>query len=264
MDPHLDLHALDPHSLLRINGHEEAFLPVEVKVAWLSSQASMRSRASAMVGRRISQLDDAIRVRALLAIIRSAAPTAATAAAAAAAASASAAAATAGEDAAVAPPAEDQPGQEQDDSKRPAEQDNEMAPSDERGGGGGGGDGGVPAPPKLARFGSASGSRDADSPAPGADDLELFLRMAVSKIKEVLLQVASDDEKKERQGKDVFDIYEGHVTTDDLEKAAEAGFPSLDVETILLPKHFRYRALVAARHRFLVRQYSLSYVAEEA
>lgn len=55
---------------MRINAHEERLLPVELKVRMLMQQASMRMRASAMVGERISMLDDVIRVRALFAIIR--------------------------------------------------------------------------------------------------------------------------------------------------------------------------------------------------
>lgn len=61
---------MDAQVLLRINAQEERFLPVEIKVGMLMEQAAMRMRASAIVGDRIAKLDDAIRVRALLAIIR--------------------------------------------------------------------------------------------------------------------------------------------------------------------------------------------------
>lgn len=61
---------MDPESLMRINAHEERLFPVELKVRMLMEQASMRLRSSTLVGERISMLEDVIRVRALLAIIR--------------------------------------------------------------------------------------------------------------------------------------------------------------------------------------------------
>ncbi|CAM9494086.1 unnamed protein product, partial [Ectocarpus fasciculatus] len=208
----MDSHALDSRSLLRINAHEESFLPVEVKVGWLSRQASMRSRASAMVGSRISQLDDAIRVRALLSILQSA----------------SAPAARPAETTLPPPPAKD--------SATPAATEGEEANSSRHKG------------KRHVRTGSA--------PPPNLQDLEVFARMAVAKTKVVLFQLASAAEVREReqQGKDVFDVYEGLLTSEVLEKAAKEGFPSLDVETLMLPVHFRYRSLVAARHRYLLRK----------
>lgn len=224
---------MESHALLRINAFEEAFLPVEVKVGWLTSQASMRSRASAMVGSRISQLDDAIRVRALISIIRSAAP--ATAADSATPPPSFAASPAAVGAAAAAQKQEQEPGKA---TKRPAQASPSSSSSQE----------GCNVPRGHMRTGSVAQT------VPVPEDLELFARMAVAKMKAVLFQLASDAEKKERQGKDVFDLYEGLVTSEALEKAAEAGFPALDVDTILLPKHFRFRSLIAARHRYLVRE----------
>eukprot|EP00903_Cladosiphon_okamuranus_P005707 g5667.t1 len=225
---------LDSHALLRINAHEDAFLPVEVKVDWLTSQASMRSRASAMVGSRISQLDDAIRVRALLSIIRSGAPL------------------TAEESKSTTTPPPSVPSSTTPTAGTAAAAGNEEAskarepPAQASAKGREGA--GAQAPRGHVRTESA-----AETP-PAPADLELFTRMAVAKMKAVLFQLASDAEKKERRGKDVFDVYEGLVTSEALEKAAEAGFPALDVDTILLPKHFHYRTLIAARHRYLLRK----------
>ncbi|CAM9831093.1 unnamed protein product [Ectocarpus sp. 4 AP-2014] len=203
-------HALDSRSLLRINAHEEFFLPVEVKVGWLSRQASMRSRASAMVGSRISQLDDAIRVRALLSILQSFSATATTPAA--------------------------RP------SAAKIAQDSCSASEGEEG--------------SRSRPNGKRHVRTDSGPPPDLQDLEVFARMAVAKIKVVLFQLASPAEVREReqQGKDVFDVYEGLLTSEALAKAAKEGFPTLDVETLMLPAHFRYRSLVAARHRFLLRK----------
>lgn len=204
---------LEPHALLRINAHEEIFLPVEVRVEWLSKQAALRMRASAMVGSRISQLDDAIRARALLSIVQQ--PPATT-------------------------PAAESQGPEAL-SARGAD-----APEDERASREG--CVAVGQGQQHARHGSSEPMLD-------ARDLEVIARMAVAKIKVVLFQLASPEEKKERlqQGKDVFDVYEGLLTSEDLEQAAKEGFPTLDVDTLMHPKHFRYRSLIAARHRFLVR-----------
>lgn len=209
-------HALDSRSLLRINAHEESFLPVEVKVGWLSRQASMRSRASAMVGSRISQLDDAIRVRALLSILQQSSSLTTTPA-------------TAPET----PPSGGAPS-----SAATAEG---SCPATER-------DEGRSRPNGKRHVRTGSG------PPPNQQDLEVFARMAVAKIKVVLFQMASAAEVREReqQGRDVFDVYEGLLTSEALEKAAKEGFPSLDVETLMLPAHFRYRSLVSARHRYLV------------
>lgn len=60
---------MDAQALMRINAQEENMFPVEIKVKMLMEQAGMRMRASRMVGERISQLDDVIRVRALLGIV---------------------------------------------------------------------------------------------------------------------------------------------------------------------------------------------------
>lgn len=60
---------MEARSLMRINAHEERLFPVGIKVKMLMEQASMRMRASRMVGERISQLDDVIRVRSLLFIV---------------------------------------------------------------------------------------------------------------------------------------------------------------------------------------------------
>lgn len=60
---------MEARSLMRINAHEERLFPVGIKVKMLMEQASMRMRASRMVGERISQLDDVIRVRSLLCIV---------------------------------------------------------------------------------------------------------------------------------------------------------------------------------------------------
>ncbi|CAN0341145.1 unnamed protein product, partial [Ectocarpus sp. 8 AP-2014] len=211
---------LDSRSLLRINAHEESFLPVEVKVGWLSRQASMRSRASAMVGSRISQLDDAIRVRALLSILQSSSVT-------------------------TTPPAarpETPPSGAGASSAAKIAQDSCSASEGEEGSG---------SRPKGKRH-----VRTDSGPPPDLQDLEVFARMAVAKIKVVLFQLASPAEVREReqQGKDVFDVYEGLLTGEALAKAAKEGFPTLDVETLMLPAHFRYRSLVAARHRYLLRK----------
>ncbi|CAN0348479.1 unnamed protein product, partial [Ectocarpus sp. 8 AP-2014] len=213
---------LDSRSLLRINAHEESFLPVEVKVGWLSRQASMRSRASAMVGSRISQLDDAIRVRALLSILQSSSSVTTT------------------------PPAarpETPPsGAGASSSAAKIAQDSCSASEGEEG---------SASRPKGKRH-----VRTDSGPPPDLQDLEVFARMAVAKIKVVLFQLASPAEVREReqQGKDVFDVYEGLLTSEALAKAAKEGFPTLDVETLMLPAHFRYRSLVAARHRYLLRK----------
>lgn len=260
---------MESHALLRINAREEEFLPVEVKVDWLSKQASMRSRASAMVGRRISQLDDVIRVRALFAIIRSTTaspPPAATAtvsppAAGVGAAAAAAAACTAADADTVPDAAPDAASAAQDEQAVGKEQ--TTAPSQ-----------GAPAtvavtpsptPPaeeglgevlmRLVRTGSTRHfctATAAPAPPPRSQELEVFLRMAVSRMKDVLFQLASDDEKKERGDRCLFDVYEGLLTSETLYNAAKEGFPTLDVDTVMLPKHFRYRSLIAARHRFLV------------
>eukprot|EP00752_Nemacystus_decipiens_P012778 g11316.t1 len=230
---------LDSHALLRINAHEDAFLPVEVKVGWLTSQASMRSRASAMVGNRISQLDDAIRVRALLCIIRSAAPSAPTETTTTPPPSVPSTTPLVGAAAGAAGAASQNEQPDKETQAHPREA------SSNHGKGAG-------AQEPRGRGHVRTDSATERPPAPA--DLELFTRMAVANLKKVLFQLASDAERKERQGKDVFDVYEGLVTTEALEKAAEAGFPALDVDTILLPKHFRYRSLVAARHRYLLRK----------
>lgn len=209
---------LDSRSLLRINAHEESFLPVEVKVGWLSRQASMRSRASAMVGSRISQLDDAMRVRALLSILQSSSATTTTPATRPETPSSGAGASSAAKIA--------------QDSCSGSE-----------------GEEGSRSRPKGKRH-----VRTDSGTPPDLQDLEVFARMAVAKIKVVLFQLASPAEVREReqQGKDVFDVYEGLLTGEALAKAAKEGFPTLDVETLMLPAHFRYRSLVAARHRYLV------------
>ncbi|CAM9608721.1 unnamed protein product, partial [Ectocarpus sp. 12 AP-2014] len=211
--------ALDSRSLLRINAHEESFLPVEMKVGWLSRQASMRSRASAMVGSRISQLDDAIRVRALLSILQSSSATTTPAAR-----------------------PETPPSGAGASSVAKIAQDSCSASEGEEGG---------RSRPKGKRH-----VRTDSGPPPDLQDLEVFARMAVAKIKVVLFQLASPAEVREReqQGKDVFDVYEGLLTSEALAKAAKEGFPTLDVETLMLPAHFRYRSLVAARHRYLLRK----------
>ncbi|CAN0028351.1 unnamed protein product [Ectocarpus sp. 13 AM-2016] len=211
---------LDSRSLLRINAHEESFLPVEVKVGWLSRQASMRSRASAMVGSRISQLDDAIRVRALLSILQSSSATKATPAA---------------------RPGTPPSGAGAFSVAKIAQESCSTSEGEEGG----------RSRPKGKRH-----VRTDSGPPPDLQDLEVFARMAVAKIKVVLFQLASPAEVREReqQGKDVFDVYEGLLTSEALAKAAKEGFPSLDVETLMLPAHFRYRSLVAARHRYLLRK----------
>ncbi|CAN0164123.1 unnamed protein product [Scytosiphon promiscuus] len=214
---------LEPHALLRINAHEEIFLPVEVRVEWLSKQAALRMRASAMVGNRISQLDDAIRARALLSIVQLPATTAAGGGQKSEAAhdTSSAAAAEVGETGAPRPEGDE----------------------------GGVAEAGQGEEQQHVRRGSSEPPLD-------ARDLEVVARMAVAKVKIVLFQLASPEEKKERlqQGKDVFDVYEGLLTSEDLEQAAKEGFPKLDVDTLLDPKHFRYRSLIAARHRYLLRK----------
>ncbi|CAM9391226.1 unnamed protein product [Ectocarpus sp. 12 AP-2014] len=211
--------ALDSRSLLRINAHEESFLPVEMKVGWLSRQASMRSRASAMVGSRISQLDDAIRVRALLSILQSSSATTTPAAR-----------------------PETPPSGAGASSVAKIAQDSCSASEGEEG--------------RRSRPKGKRHVRTDSGPPPDLQDLEVFARMAVAKIKVVLFQLASPAEVREReqQGKDVFDVYEGLLTSEALAKAAKEGFPTLDVETLMLPAHFRYRSLVAARHRYLLRK----------
>lgn len=188
---------MDAQALLRINAEEETFLPVEIKVRMLMEQASMRMRASAMVGKRISQLDDVIRVRALLAIIRAKSGTPKKAEA------SSCSAATAAGCTVEDPP-----------------------PS----------------------------SADACSPratdGPNAEDLLMFTRMAVSALKTVLFQMA--DEGAAETAKDLFDVYDGLVTTDELNLAASEGFPLLGVDNLLLSEHVCYRKLACSRHRFLV------------
>lgn len=204
---------MDARALLRINAQEEHFLPVELKVRMLMEQAAMRMRASAMVGERISKLDDVIRVRALLAIIREKSRGPEEAAPAAAAATATA---------------------------------KEQAPAAR----GGAAEKGTQAAAPPAEVAVCVGEHTGGSSPPDAEDAEMFARMAVSAMKTVLFQVA--DEGAAESAKDVLDVYEGLMTTDDLALAAAEGFPELCVETLMSLKHSCYRKLVAARHRFLV------------
>ncbi|CAN0212182.1 unnamed protein product [Pylaiella littoralis] len=235
---------MEPDALLRINAEEELLVPVEVKVDWLSKQASMQAeRPRATVGRCISQLDDVVRVRALFSIIRSTAPrsTAATPTVSLPAEGVGAAAAAAAAAAA------------QDDE--PAGMQKTKAPSQ-------GTATTVTVPPPAEEEKSFGGvlrrflrnCSSANAPPPGSQGLEVFLRMAVSRMKDVLFQLASDEEKKERGDRCLFDVYEGLMTSETLYSAALEGFPTLDVDTVMLPKHFHYRKLIAARHRFLLRK----------
>lgn len=188
---------MDAHALLRINAEEETFLPVEIKVRMLMEQASMRMRASAMVGKRISQLDDVIRVRALLSIIRAKSGTPKKAEA------SSCPAATAAGSSVEDPP------------------------------------------PSSADACSPRGTDE-----PNAEDTLMFTRMAVSALKTVLFQLA--DEGAAETAKDLFDVYDGLVTTDELTLAASEGIPFLGVDNLLLSEHACYRKLACSRHRFLV------------
>ena len=85
---------------------------------------------------------------------------------------------------------------------------------------------------------------------PSEEDLDMFTRMAVSSTKVVLFQLAQ--EAGVEGAKDVFDLYEGLLTTSALSRAAAEGFPAMNVDSLMSPRHSCYRRLVAARHRFLV------------
>lgn len=221
---------MDPEALMRINAQEELFLPVEIKVKMLMEQASMRMRASTMIGERISMLDDVIRVRALLAIIRqgrqhvegkvtftprqemretTSSP---------------AASLTIAESL----PCAEEPGESTSEGHVEEEDVTAARMSEE-----------VPSHPKRERFVPC-----------GKAEMEMFTRMAVSALKTVLFQLA--EEGSAEGAKDLSTIYEGLVTTEALSEEAAEGFPSLDVDSLLDLKHARYRKVVVSRHRFLV------------
>lgn len=190
---------MEAQALLRINAHEARFLPVELKVRMLMEQAGMRMRASAMVGERISQLDDVVRVRALVSIVSEGAkPTP------------SPPSAGAGAGAATKEINDEPDGRE----------------------------GGEPLEGKNSRR------------VPTVEEMEMFKRMAVSAVKTVLFQIA--DEAEAEIAKDVVDVYEGLITTEDLCLKAAEGFPTLNVDSLLSSKHLRYHKLLASRHRYLV------------
>lgn len=200
---------LDAASLLKINAEEDRFLPVEIKVHMLMEQAAMRMRASAIVGEQISKLDDVIRVRALLAIIR--------------------------------------------EKSRDAQGHCESSSDCE--------DSGSGTDDEARKSGAEESGHDDEAsvarhvPPLGPEDREMFTRMAVSAMKTVLFQLS--EEGAVDGAKDVFDLYEALVSTDDLALAAAEGFPMLGVDTVMSVKHACYRKLVAARHRFLVSGFSL-------
>lgn len=226
---------MDAQALLRINAQEDHFLPVEIKVRMLMEQAAMRMRASAMVGERISKLDDVIRVRALLAIIRE--KTAATegqqqqqdAAEAGATPSCSRSSSSSitsrGEERGDISSSPDNADSEECSQEPPLAEGEEVAPS---------------AAPIDKRC----------NHLPSEEDLDMFTRMAVSSTKVVLFQLAQ--EAGVEGAKDVFDLYEGLLTTSALSRAAAEGFPAMNVDSLMSPRHSCYRRLVAARHRFLV------------
>lgn len=192
---------MEAQALLRINAHEARFLPVELKVRMLMEQAGMRMRASAMVGERISQLDDVVRVRALISIVSEGIkPTL---------------------------PPSVSPG-----AGAAAKETDDVPDGRE------GGEGGEPIEGKNSRR------------VPTVEEMEMFKRMAVSAVKTVLFQIA--DEAEAEIAKDVIDVYEGLITTEDLCLKAAEGFPTLNVDSLLSSKHLRYHKLLASRHRYLV------------
>ncbi|CAM9427746.1 unnamed protein product, partial [Laminaria digitata] len=218
---------MDAQALLRINAQEDHFLPVEIKIGMLMEQAAMRMRASAMVGERISKLDDVIRVRALLAIIREKIgategqqqPEAATTT-------------SSSRSSSISSNSREELGEISPDSKEgDCSQD--------------------PAPPEAEEATSSATASDRCS-VPSEEDLAMFTRMAVSSTKVVLFQLAQEGEAE--GAKDVFDVYEGLLTTSALSKAAAEGFPSMNVDSLMSPRHSCYRRLIAARHRFLLRK----------
>lgn len=218
---------MDAQALLRINAEEDHFLPVEIKIRMLMEQASMRMRASAMVGERISKLDDVIRVRALLAIIREKigategqTPRDSATATSSRSDSISSIGSSAAEERGDSPP---------EHSKDESSEE--------------------PAPVEAEEVTSSVTATDRCD-LPSEEDLAMFTRMAVSSTKVVLFQLAQEGEVD--GAKDVFDVYEGLVTTNDLSRAAAEGFPSMNVDSLMSPRHSCYRRLLAARHRFLV------------
>lgn len=191
----LSLHtsAMDPQSLIRINAHEERLFPVELKVRMLMEQASMRMRASAMVGERIALLDDVIRVRALLAIVR-------------------------------------QKKNDGDEASKDATKTRSSSGSCES-------------------YAAEKCPPSTRTP-PTEEEYMMYTRMAVSALKTVLFQLV--DEGAADSSKDLSQVYDGLVSTDDLAVTASEGFPTLDVDSLLSREHARYRKVVTARHRFLV------------
>lgn len=193
--PSLAMHTsvMDPESLVRINAHEDRLFPVELKVKMLMEQASMRMRASAMVGERISLLDDVIRVRALMEIVR---------------------------------------------HRSDADEASEATRGTRR----------------CSTGSCDSSSSDALCPAtrtpPTKEELVMYTRMAVAALKTVLFQLV--DEGAADSSKDLSQLYDGLVSTDELSLDASEGFPTLDVDSLLSREHLRYRKLVTSRHRFLV------------
>lgn len=219
---------MDAQALLRINAEEDHFLPVEIKVRMLMEQAAMRMRASAMVGERISKLDDVIRVRALLAIIREKIG------------------ATAGQpsrDSATTSSGRSSSMSSIISSSSTTEERGDSSPDskDESSEG--------PAPVEAEEVTSSVTAIDRCA-LPSEEDLAMFTRMAVSSTKVVLFQLAQEGEVE--GAKDVFDVYEGLLTTSALSQAAAEGFPSMNVDSLMSPRHSCYRRLLAARHRFLV------------
>lgn len=209
---------MDAQALLRINAQEDHFLPVEIKIRMLMEQAAMRMRASAMVGERISKLDDVVRVRALLAIIREKLG------------------ATEGQpprDAATACSSRSSSTEERGDSSPDSKDESSEGP----------------APLEREEVTSSVTAIDR-CPLPSEEDLAMFMRMAVSATKVVLFQLAQEGGVE--GAKDVFDVYEGLLTTNALSRAAAEGFPSINVDSLMSPRHSCYRRLLAARHRFLV------------
>ena len=217
---------MDAQALLRINAEEDHFLPVEIKVRMLMEQAAMRMRASAMVGERISKLDDVIRVRALLAIIREkigatdGQPSRDSGT-------------TSSRSSSISSSISSSTTEERGDSSPDSKDENSEGPA-----------------PVEAEEVTSSVTAIDRCPLPSEEDLAMFTRMAVSSTKVVLFQLAQEGEVD--GAKDVFDVYEGLLTTSALSRAAAEGFPSMNVDSLMSPRHSCYRRLLAARHRFLV------------
>ncbi|CAM9612883.1 unnamed protein product [Choristocarpus tenellus] len=84
------------------------------------------------------------------------------------------------------------------------------------------------------------------------DDVVNFRRMAVCEVKNILYDLA--EEGSADCSKDLAQIYDGLVFTEDIAQDAAKGFASVDEEALFAPRRSKYRRLMTERWRFLIRK----------